>query len=322
MNANYDIHHGDCLEVLASRPIMADLVFCSPPYEAARTYGIDFDLKGQDWVDWAVERFMACLKVCRGLVAWVVEGQTRKFRWSATPALFMADLHRRGVHLRKPPIYRRYSIPGSGGPDFLRNDYEFIVCAASGRLPWSDNKAMGHVPKWAPGGEMSYRQSDGARVNDPWGKRGRGNHVGGWNRQNQRNVGTHMRAPNGSRAGDLAENRRSPFPKIANPGNIIDCIVGGGTMGSRLCHENEAPFPERLAEFFIRSFCPPGGLVLDPFCGSGTTLAVALRHGRRAIGIDIRASQVELTRRRVAEVLNETPLLCQEASDDQNHTAA
>jgi DNA modification methylase len=71
-------------------------------------------------------------------------------------------------------------------------------------------------------------------------------------------------------------------------------------MGSRLCHLNEAPFPERLAEFFVRSFCKPGGTVLDPFCGSGTTLAVARRHGRNAIGIDIRKSQIALTRKRLA----------------------
>ena len=70
-------------------------------------------------------------------------------------------------------------------------------------------------------------------------------------------------------------------------------------MGDALAHDNEAPFPEALAEFFIRSFCPPDGFVLDPFMGSGTTIAVALRHGRKAVGIDIRASQVELARKRV-----------------------
>ena len=72
-------------------------------------------------------------------------------------------------------------------------------------------------------------------------------------------------------------------------------------MGHPLAHENEAPFPETLAEFFVRSFCQPGGLVLDPFCGSGTVLAVAKKHGRQAIGIDIRQSQVDLTRRRLLE---------------------
>jgi hypothetical protein len=139
------ILQADCLDFLRNLPDgCVDLVFCSPPYEAARTYGIDFKLKGQDWVDWAVERFLECHRVSRGLTAWVVEGQTRKFRWSATPALLMADLHRAGVKLRKPPAYKRVGIPGSGGPDWLRNDYEFIVCASHGKLPWSDNTAMGH----------------------------------------------------------------------------------------------------------------------------------------------------------------------------------
>ena len=259
-----------------------DLVFCSPPYEAARTYGIDFKLQGQDWVDWAVAGFMECLRVCRGLVAWNVEGQTRKFRYSATPALFMADLHRKGVHLRKPPIFKRVGIPGSGGPDWLRNDYEFIVCGTNGgKLPWSKNTAMGHPPRWAPGGAMSHRQSDGSRV---------AKKVNRCNRQ-----GTGCRATDGDEVQSYAP------PAIANPGNIIDCKVGGGLMGSKLAHENEAPFPEKLAEFFIRSFCPPGGIVLDPFCGSGTTASVAAKFGRHYYAFDIRESQVELTKRRVAE---------------------
>jgi len=85
-------------------------------------------------------------------------------------------------------------------------------------------------------------------------------------------------------------------------GNVIKLNVGGGMMGSKLAHENEAPFPEKLAEFFVRSLCPPGGTVLDPFSGSGTTAAVAMAHGRNAIATDVRESQVELTRRRVAQV--------------------
>jgi DNA modification methylase len=41
--------------------------------------------------------------------------------------------------------------------------------------------------------------------------------------------------------------------------------------------------------------------VLDPFCGSGTTLKVALKNGRQAIGIDIRESEIEKSTRRVRE---------------------
>ena len=48
-----------------------------------------------------------------------------------------------------------------------------------------------------------------------------------------------------------------------------------------------ATFPEKLAEPCILAGSPPGGVVLDPFAGSGTTGAVALRHGRRFIGIEL-----------------------------------
>lgn len=265
---------GDCLRELRKIPSeSADLVFTSPPYETARSYGIDFSLSGQAWVDWAVEIFRECVRISRGLVAWVVEGRTKGFRWSATPAMFMADLNRAGVKLRKPPIFKRVGIPGSGGPDWWRNDYEFIVCASRGKLPWSDNTATGHPPKFPAGGAPSHQSRDG-RVNRPRPQR----------EGNERRVRTY-----------------SP-PTKSNPGNVIECHGGGGHLGSRLAHENEAPFPEKLAEAFVLSFCPPGGIVLDPFCGSGTTLAVAKKHGRNSIGIDIRKSQIELSGRRIQEV--------------------
>jgi len=264
---------GDCLDVMKDWPDgSVDLVFCSPPYEDARTYGIDFKMKGQAWVDWAMRRFVECLRVSKGLVAWVIEGKTRQFRYTATPILLMADLHRAGVHLRKPPAFQRVGIPGSGGPDWLRNDYEFIVCATNGgKLPWSDNTACGTEPKWPVGGTPSHRTKGGSRITKPRGKDGK-----------------------------LLEQGYRP-PKLANPGNVIHCNAGGGVMGSRLCHENEAPFPEKLADFFIKSFCPPGGIVLDPFTGSGTTCAAAEKARRKWVGIDIRQSQVELSNKRLRE---------------------
>jgi hypothetical protein len=309
-----EIITGDCLEVMRRmEPASVDLVFTSPPYEAARTYGIDFTLKGQEFVDWCVERYLECLRVCKGLVAWVIEGQTRSYRYSAAPILLMADLHRKGVHLRKPPIFSRVGIAGSGGPDWLRNDYEFIVCATSGgRLPWSDNVAMGHKPKWAPGGAMSHRVSNGARVNQ-WGHpidSGATVTLDGGKVRSRGKRPSHQLAPNHkqhtkTRANGVKEVQTYIPPTLANPGNVIRCKVGGGLMGSKLCHENEAPFPESLAEFFIRSFCPPNGTVLDCFSGSGTTVSVAKRLNRNGIGIDIRESQCDLARRRLATVQRE-----------------
>lgn len=51
--------------------------------------------------------------------------------------------------------------------------------------------------------------------------------------------------------------------------------------------------PEALLERIIQASCPPGGLVLDPFCGSGTTGVVALRHQARFIGIDAEVAYLE-----------------------------
>lgn len=48
-----------------------------------------------------------------------------------------------------------------------------------------------------------------------------------------------------------------------------------------------APFPDELVEQCLAVGCPPDGVVLDPFCGSGTTMRVALRGGRPAIGIEL-----------------------------------
>lgn len=50
-----------------------------------------------------------------------------------------------------------------------------------------------------------------------------------------------------------------------------------------------AIFPEALVTLPILATCPPGGVLLDPFCGSGTALIVAvnLKEGRKAIGVDI-----------------------------------
>lgn len=58
-----------------------------------------------------------------------------------------------------------------------------------------------------------------------------------------------------------------------------------------------AVMPPALAERCIRAGCRPGGIVLDPFCGSGTTGLAALRHGRRFVGVDLSATYLDLALR-------------------------
>jgi site-specific DNA-methyltransferase (adenine-specific) len=262
--ALYEVKESDALKWLAGLPDdSADLLVTSPPYEDARLYSAAHTpLVGQAWVDWMVECVRAGLRVTKGPVVFVVEGRTRKYRWSATPALLMADLHRAGVHLRKPPAYARRGIFGGGGPDYFRNDYEFCVVATrGGRLPWSCPTACGHPPLYPPGGPPSHRKRDGSRVSGVY----------------------------------------TP-PALANPGNVISGKVGGGHLGHELSHECDAPMPLWLALRFARTFCPPGGTVIDPFAGSGTTGHAAIEAGQFFRGCDNDPEMVALALRRLGTV--------------------
>jgi len=51
--------------------------------------------------------------------------------------------------------------------------------------------------------------------------------------------------------------------------------------------KHPAPFPLELASRLVRMFSFQGDTVLDPFCGTGTSMVASLRHGRNSIGIDI-----------------------------------
>ncbi len=61
-----------------------------------------------------------------------------------------------------------------------------------------------------------------------------------------------------------------------------------------------ATYPPKLIEPCILAGCPEGGVVLDPFMGSGTTAIVARQHGRRFIGIDLNAEYLELADKRIS----------------------
>lgn len=294
----------DVLEFVPALPDdSVDLLVTSPPYLKARTYGRDDVARGLDeWVAWMVRVVTAASPKVKGLIAINCEGQTKDYRYHPSPFVFMAELHRLGFNLRKPPVYQRNGIMGSGGPDWLRNDWEPVVCVTRpGRLPWSCPTAFGKPPKYGPGGVPSHRQSDGTRVNRQRVKEMVATGVS--QREAARRVGLEFKTTTSGTddAGTVSVKTYVP-PEITNPGNVIKCSVGGGKMGHKLAHENEAPFPLKLAEFFVASFCPPGGLVLDCFSGSGTTAHAAILHGRRFVGCDLRESQSALTLRRLRTV--------------------
>ena len=62
-----------------------------------------------------------------------------------------------------------------------------------------------------------------------------------------------------------------------------------------------AVYPPELIERPILSTCPPNGIVIDPFMGSGTTAVVAKNNGRQYIGCELNSEYVELAEKRISE---------------------
>lgn len=96
----------------------------------------------------------------------------------------------------------------------------------------------------------------------------------------------------------------TPFNLIPIPNT--NSVTSGGASG----HGAATPLP--LCSWWVRYITPPGGLVLDPFAGSGTTGLAALAEGMRFIGIEREPEYVEIARRRIAEASG--PLFAKESA--------
>lgn len=71
------------------------------------------------------------------------------------------------------------------------------------------------------------------------------------------------------------------------------------TLTGASTREHPAPFPYELAYRLIRMFSFVGHTVLDPFCGTGTTLVAAVHAGRHGIGVELDPADVRLAARRL-----------------------
>lgn len=313
----------DALEFLRGLPDRCvSLVLFSPPYEAQRTYSVGYKITGQDWVDWMRPICVEACRVSAGLAVVNAAGPVRDRSYSPSLEWLVADLTRLdGLACGPSPWcwWKVCGIPGSGSSHYQRRDWEPLYAfARPDRLPlaWSDNTAFGHPPKWNPGGDFSHRTKDGLRVNDPWGKRDRGNNLGGRKKSGEVLKGTrHTKRMKGvsHKTGSTLEVQHYVPPPVANPGNVIrdesepasdviEARVGGGHIGHPTAHDSEAPMALAVAERFVCWYAAPGSVVCDPFAGSGTTCHAAVEHGRRFVGCDLRQSQVNLVRRRMSSV--------------------
>jgi DNA modification methylase len=82
--------------------------------------------------------------------------------------------------------------------------------------------------------------------------------------------------------------------------NEMGCTCSFYTVSTKKI-DHFAVMPEALVEPCVLAGCPEGGTVLDPFAGSGTVPAVALRLGRHAVGIDLNREYLRLAEARCRE---------------------
>lgn len=99
------------------------------------------------------------------------------------------------------------------------------------------------------------------------------------------------------------EGEYQPNPKGKNPSNVSDFWSINTKPSSK---DHYGAYNNALIEKPIIAGCPKGGIILDPFCGTGTTLARALQLGRNVIGIEGKAEYCRLANEMIA--VNYSPL--------------
>ena len=317
-DAHVTLHHGDALGVLTDLPDRSvDCIVTSPPYFGLRDYGVDGQIGAEPSPGEFVAALVAVFREARRVLAddgtlWLNLGDsyvhkkasgpqgrdgeraTRTFTadaaggWSGLPDKNLLGIPWRvalalqddGWTLRNEIIWHKPNAMPESVADRLSNRHEHLFLLTKQPRYWFDLD-----PIREPRSEVSIKRA----------------------------------TPHRSPAGKAAR-EGLPYAGIASPQTLAlsQMMHDGGRNPGDVWTIATQPFteahfatmPPALAERCIQAGCKPGGTVLDPFSGAGTTGLAAARHGRRYVGIDLNADYLDLSlRTRLAQ-----PSLTTEAS--------
>lgn len=272
---------GDCLDVLRALPDgCVDAVVTDPPYaEIDRPYGRWTEPEWHRLMDAVVDECRRVLKPT-GSAVFVIQpnservGRMRPWVWE-----FMAKWSREWNMVQDAYWWNPVALP-SGGCDrrigLMRPSVKALV--------W-----LGSPDCYRDQGAVLWDQSTLTTV-------------GRYSGRFERKSASGRRVKN-CRMAATAADRGGVVPFNMMPVQNERASSGYGEHG--------AATPMVLTRWWVRYICPPGGLVLDPFGGSGTTAVAAIAEGQRCLLIEREPTYVEIARRRVAEAMGEASLFAE-----------
>jgi DNA modification methylase len=269
---------GDALDFLPRLPQASiDLFFTSPPYADARPYS---RIHPDHYVDWFLPFARAMYPAAKPSGSLIINIKNRvanrgPLKGQRHPYVYRLVLALQEMGWRWIETYiwaKPNAVPGKFGPR-TKDSFEYVYHFARTDKPFFDLSSV-RTPYKADSSEIARRKQDIS---------GRRNTEAGFGR----------------------DRTKTYLLGGADPGNVVSVPQ---TYNQHRGVAHTAAMPEGLAEFFIRVASPPGGVVIDPFAGGGTTMVVARRLGRQAGGFEIHEEFVQEARRRVAEDLaTDTP---------------
>lgn len=197
-----------------------------------------------------------------GIAVVIIQDQTKNFAKSVTSFRTIVDwVDTIGLRLFETVIYRKHGTEGAWWTHRFRVDHEYMPIFLKGERPQYFNKESLKIPSKHGGKVMT----------------------GSGNRRTD---------------GTTTKTVTRPINLMKCRGTIWDYLMAGDK--DSLKRQHPAVFPDKIPYDFIQCFCPPNGVVLDPFGGCGSTAVAACQLGRKYIVIDIAKEYCELAKKRVA----------------------
>ena len=282
---------GDCLDIMSGMPENSvDLIVTSPPYADRRKkqYG---GIPASKYVDWFMPRASGMRRVLRerGSLIIVIKEHTVDGERSEYVMDLVRVMRKDGWKWIDEYVWVKPNPYPGKWPSRLKDGWERGFHFSPTLRP-----AMYHAAVAKPSKLSSIKRNNADYKND---------HRNTCVEHGMGGVKRSRFSGSGRKIGRINKDTGSGFSyeythesEFSLPSNVVTAAINSHNKN------HPAVFPVEVPDFFIRLFTKPGDTVLDPFCGSGTTLLAASKLGRRYVGMDTSAEYCDNTRRRVAEV--------------------